>query len=401
MTECTFRGPLLALGSTIDGDGNVIPADGPSGLYQGYSFLDPRYYPAGKDSQIPGRVFGFYVNSTITLTDTIGQATGTAGIATAQTATSGTPFNLVNVAIGGSSAGTASTCVVPLIPWGRTSAASNVLAIDYGFTTGTCSAGNATVSVPDSTLFHVGQWVVLGGTGSGNSSSGVAQVQTTPTATSITVSPAPVAALTNAPIGAANGLGLQYGPPTGNVVPTAATPYTLGGVMALFNPAEGLARNITVSGSASASGGNVIVSGYDVYGVAMTETIVAPTTATTTAGKKAFKFISSVVPQFTDAGHNYTVGLGNLAGINLRADKVEYCSFYFNGGVLTSNNGFVAATAAASGDVRGTINMANASGFNSAFDGAKRLVIMCELPLVNVVNATAQSTTSMFGATQT
>ena len=400
MAETILRGPGFQVGSLMDG--RVEPSDGPDMEYQGSGFFDVRYSPINKDSIIQGRVLGHLNNPFAVMTDCIPQATGTSALAVAANITLNTAMTLVTVAPGGTSA---STAIVPLIPFqGNASSVVNVLAIDFGFTYGTTTATNTTIVVPDSTLFTVGQWIVVGGGGNaGKTLPLITQVTALTDATHIVVGTAPSGSLTNAPIGNANQYATYARPlVTGGsqVAPTAVQPYSYAGVAALLNPPETGTRNVTITANVSASvTGTFTVSGYDIYGVAMNE-VITPVANTTVAGKKAFKYIKSVTPSYSDA-HNYSIGLGNLAGFHLRTDKWEYTNLFFNGAFATTSNGFLAATTAASGDVRGTIDVSNASGFNSAFDGSRRLAVMASLPLWNIINATPLNAVPMYGAAQT
>src|SRR6202012_4107737 len=76
----------------------------------------------------------------------------------------------------------------------------------------------------------------------------------------------------------------------------------------------------SVDGGAGGAGGAFPVRGYDVYAYPMAETITATAGATTVAGKKAFKFVTSVIPAFTDA-HNYSFGTTDVFGLPLRASN--------------------------------------------------------------------------------
>src|SRR5262249_3361338 len=106
--------------------------------------------------------------------------------------------------------------------------------------------------------------------------------------------------------------------------------------------------------------------------------------ATTTNGKKAFKFIVSVTPLFTDA-HNYSVDTTDIFGLPVRADYFHQTQIWWNETVITANTGFVAAvTSAASattGDVRGTYAVQDAS------DGTKRLAICVGPGQANLMTA--------------
>lgn len=141
----------------------------------------------------------------------------------------------------------------------------------------------------------------------------------------------------------------------------------------VWNNATILGRGVSITGAANGAGGNMLVSGYDAYGYAMSELITATAGATTANGKKAFKYIASVVPAFTDA-HNYSIGNLDIFGLPLRATLWDEVLVWFNSALLTAATGFVAAdttdpATTTTGDVRGTY------ATQSAADGTKRLTI--------------------------
>ena len=161
----------------------------------------------------------------------------------------------------------------------------------------------------------------------------------------------------------------------------------------LWNPQALVSRAVSVTGSSSSTGGNITISGYDIYGVPMSEVIAAPAGATTVNGKKAFKYISSVVPAFTDA-HNYSVGTTDIYGFPLRSDFFSDVSINYNAAAVTANTGYVAAVTTSpatttTGDVRGTYALQSAS------DGSKRLAIR-----QFILPANMNSVTGLFGVTQ-
>ncbi len=146
-----------------------------------------------------------------------------------------------------------------------------------------------------------------------------------------------------------------------------------------------IARAVQVTGVSGGAGGAFLVSGYDVYGYPMTETITAAAGVATNNGKKAFKFIASVVPQFTDA-HNYSVGTTDIFGLPMRADTWDQALVWFNSALITASTGFVAAdttspATATTGDPRGTYALQSAS------DGTKRLAIAVGPPQVPIATA--------------
>lgn len=158
--------------------------------------------------------------------------------------------------------------------------------------------------------------------------------------------------------------------PFGTVIPSGTLAMgtqmgyiTLGSrdITAYYDPTKAWSCVIQISGSASATGGAFTIAGYDVYGQAMTETITAAAGAGPTNGKKAWKWITSVTPNFTDA-HNYSVGTTLITGINVAADVAGYVYVWVSGTGITSNLTLTAADTTnpatkTTGDVRGTTTL--------------------------------------------
>ena len=148
-------------------------------------------------------------------------------------------------------------------------------------------------------------------------------------------------------------------------------------ITAYYDPTKAWTSVIQVTGSASATGGAFKVVGYDVYGQAMNETITVGAGAVSQSGKKAWKWITSVTPQFTDA-HNYSVGTTLVTGINLAADAAGYVSVWVSGTGVTTNLTLTAAdttatATATTGDVRGTTTLTAARTVVDVYPSAARL----------------------------
>jgi len=103
--------------------------------------------------------------------------------------------------------------------------------------------------------------------------------------------------------------------------------------------------------------------------------------ATTTNGKKAFKYISSVTPSVTDATGNYSVGTLDIVGFPLRSDNYQVGSDFdvalvMNNAAIVSSTGYVAAVlttpTATTGDVRGTYALQTASNGTLRFITSQR-----------------------------
>lgn len=397
----SFRGPVNSEGALMDS--TVSEFDGPSIFYQGSAFPDPRYL-WNKDGVQPGRVYAFGNSVDIVLIDQIPMIASTTTIAAVQVATSAVAMALTTTAAGGSAAGVPSAAYVPIIPFGATNATS-VLALDFGFTTGTTAANSSTVVVVDSSQLDLGQWIAIGGVGNAGLTAGlITQITSIANATTIKISPVAVGALSHAPIGQANAAGFN---PTG-LTATAAIPYQVTGLARMYDPLQGMTRCISVTGNTTNATAGVIISGYDIYGVAMTELITAVGTSTI-FGKKAFKYILNAIPNATNS-NSFTVGIGDTVGLPIRSDRWDNLKVNFaNGLAVTSRGWLTAVTTVATnttGDARGTIQLSPlGNGTSLATIGAtsnatSRLFVTMSVPIYNFVNATPTSYTSLFGVTQ-
>ena len=180
-------------------------------------------------------------------------------------------------------------------------------------------------------------------------------------------------------LGNANGFGVTVG----NTITNSATGALVTGLMCVSVPSAGIAfgatsqgmllwdpgtltaRALSVTGASGGAGGAFLVKGYDIYNYPMSETITATSGATSVNGKKAWKYIASITPQFSDA-HNYSFQLTDIFGFPVYENAASYVSIYYpQPTLITSATGFVAGdtTTATSttGDVRGTYALQSAS----------------------------------------
>ena len=428
MTESIFHGPLVGAGSLLNN--RIQPDDGPAINYQGESFPDPRQTPMNKDGTSPGRVRSYFVSGPVTLTDTIPSASDTTTVAAAQTPgiVAGVALNL-KTAVLGTAAGVAVWAPgIPIVVAGTTgiptSTVTTVSVIDFGFATGTTTANNSTVIVNNNVNFYAGQWVVIGGAGAAGATNVAlfTQVQSLSTNNNsfiITVSPMPATGLSHAPIGQGN-LYSQFLPPATQFGPSAASanaaePYRIAGMGLAFDPTQAMTRVLTVTAASIGSGTSAItVSGYDIYGVPMSELLTANGT-TTVAGKKAFKYINNIV--LTTAATSVTpalitVGTGDSAGINLRSDRWEALEVAYGGGWAMTSASWSAALSTTAGvgtvDVRGLLNAstmlfgssAGSAAAGAPFDGVKRFFVSMQVPASNMLNATPLNAKSLYGTAQ-
>lgn len=147
----------------------------------------------------------------------------------------------------------------------------------------------------------------------------------------------------------------------------------------LVNP-----RNVTVAATHATSivATTIVVSGYDAYNQAMSETlsITATGTSKSAAGKKAFRYIGSIaITAATDSTANtLDVGFGNVFGLpvalpfasNALAPTVDGVADTPTWVVQDQTNPATSTT----GDVRGTI------AFATAADGTKRFSLVVLVP---------------------
>ena len=426
MADSTWKGPISAAGALLVESGTTAtigPFDGPSGFYQGNVMFDPRGAPFPAEGITAGRVPAFLNNGAFVTVDRIPQAAATNVIATAAVATANIAMTLVSTQAAGAVAGTPSAAVgIPILPQGTSNVVTAAIALDFGFSTGTTTAASSTVAVYDNTKFSVGQWLLIGGGGAGNTSSFFTQVQTIATAnyTGITVAPVVPATLANAPIGGTNIFSPGLYPPPTPFGPSAALPSyyipdLLAGLMRVHNPAEQLARNVSISLSTGgvATAVTFLVSGWDLWRAPMTELITVPatTSATTAYGQKAFKYIQSIAPTSASTGGNtYAVGVGDVFEFPLRADEWEQTLVTWAGTSNINSTGFTAAATTVpatntTGDIRGTLQL-SANGKGSAItgtlatNGTSRLMMLQNLGVWNVIGATPNNPVPLFGVAQ-
>lgn len=160
----------------------------------------------------------------------------------------------------------------------------------------------------------------------------------------------------------------------------------------IWDPTKAVARNVRLTSGGNDSGITFTVSGYDLYGYAMTETITGANVGVA-SGAKAFKYVSGVTHTGSVAG-TLTIGTGDVIGLPLRADYWGQVHVVYNNALVTASTGFTAAVTtspatATTGDVRGTYALQSAS------DGTKRLHIYCYPSVANI-----SSTTGLLGVTQ-
>jgi len=376
MSITANSGPYISFGqNTIGLVTDYNPDLGPSLFWGGVGRIDPR----PNFNYIPGQNFGAF----------------TAGFATSDAMTINyAPYALGNAAIA-AAANVVSGTAMTLVSTNSTSTGVSVGASCTNYNTGVAVTGLLMV---DGFASFTG--VIASSVLTVSSLTGTISIGMTVTGTGVNTGTTIVNQLTG-PAGGAGTYTVQGDDTASSTTMTAqatgttalAQPFGQSNSISLWNPQAMVARAVSVTGSSSATGGNITISGYDIYGVPMSEVIAAPASATTVNGKKAFKYISSVVPAFTDA-HNYSIGTTDIYGFPLRSDNFGDVAINYNATGITANTGYTAAVTTSpattsTGDVRGTYAL------QSAADASKRLVVRQFITPANI-----GSITGLFGVTQ-
>lgn len=168
-------------------------------------------------------------------------------------------------------------------------------------------------------------------------------------------------------------------------------PFGSAGTIQAFNPGDMSSRAVKIVSTTSQVVQTFTINGLDVFGFPMTEIItLSGTTAATTNGKKAFKYILSVTPSVTDGTGSYSVGTQDIVGFPIRSDAYQVGAEYditltWNNATVAASTGYVAAVlttaTGATGDVRGTWALQTA-----ASNGTLRL-LLTQTPLVPNFNS--------------
>lgn len=413
---CFTYGPLAGIAAAIGGgpvpDYNLD--SGPGAEYQGDGVIDARFFfPKDKVTGFTGVVPCHFNTPAFYGVTGIPAAASALNLAGNNTASSGTPFTLAGASVG-------VAINVPIRPF---SAAMNGLApvtaaicLDFGFSYGTCTAGSGTITVATGYDFFVGMPLVIAGVGN---SAGTASLLTQVTgvnnaANTITVFPVPLATNAAVPIGT----GDIWGPSVvGFPLPMAALPYLAAGPGLWLDARQTITRGVRITGTTGGTGGTVTVRGWDIYHQPMSETITVGAGAVTGWGRKTFKYIGSVTPNFTDGGHFYTVGTSDVFGLCYRSPIWDQTNVFWAGSFMSVTQGYLPPDAttpatATTGDVRGTVQCSGygpGSGIGGTVsNGALVSLVMTGnrytaalFPLVNQATAaTAANPVPLYGVTQ-
>jgi len=376
MSITANSGPYVSFGQAPFADYN--PEAGPSLFYSGMGLLDPR--PVY--SYTPGQNFGantlgwLGVDNVLTLNTTPPAASGVA-IAAAQAITSGM-LTAGMTLVSSSSASTAVAVGQSIVRADIGVQVTGLLALDaYTSVTGYISngtsgtAGNILIVSTNGNLpLTIGMTISGTGIAAGTTITGYGPTVNASNGNSAagftgsyTVSGAPVAAGTS---GSQLTITAALGSATNDAITGSQIPFGSAQTISLWNPQALSARAVSVTPVSSTPTASITftVSGFDIYGYPMTEVISLTTSSTQNTavnGKKAFKYITSVIPSVADTV-TYSVGTTNIFGLPLRSDNFGDLlinqSASVNPAVVTANSGYVAAVTtyatSTTGDVRGT-----------------------------------------------
>jgi hypothetical protein len=397
----SLNGPVVLFGN--DNPQQIADTDsGPNVDYQSNALLDSRYVSqvtaAGEGAQ--AGILAWHNPVEAEVLSAIPQAASNTVLAAAQAPAALAFFTLA------SANATGIAVNIPLIPFGQAiqpgaQGLVNVIALDFGFAIGTTTTAAATANVLTLTgptpggytgtatyasrFFYPGQRILVPGAGN---VAGTLPLSTVVLATDRYAAPGQVLAATgtvlmaNPALAVATNVGIgtsdqEYG--------VAVKPVVKAGAIRVYDPAQMVARNVTLTAGSTTASGNAIVRGFDIYEQPMSEVIPIPTTATTNSGKKAFAYVSSVQVQAGGVTTgNVSVGTGTAIGIPVRVDLFENLAIFVNNVQIVGSAGSLPAnlvtadqtpTATSStGDVRGTY-------IPGTLNGTARTVIFHQAPI--------------------
>lgn len=394
MSASIITGPSIVTGN-INPTQNTESDAAPSLATQGSGFLDPRYATSvGSNPQ--NKIFGIYTNSYVACTDSVSTVATVGRIAAAAATVAGTAMVLTTAQGAGISIN------VPTLPLGLAPTALNLvntMAMDFGFCPGATN-GTTTLTIPAGAwryFYRSQRLLVAGGNGTGSAGNLYTTVAVTPVPGATTIIMADAATATNALC--------QVG--TAHPILNCAWVNATAGITFLFDPTQAICRAVAVTGNAGSLAMNFTVRGYDIYGQAMTEVIAFAGGAVQTKGRKAFKYIASVIPSVTDSTHAFTIDTTDTIGINIRSDFWEYMNVFVAGTFISVNTGWLPADATLpvsglTGDVRGTYALQTASNWDGTvanWQASRRTAIFTSLPMYNAINANNLNFSTMFGNT--
>lgn len=389
MSVSAFSGPLVVFGQTTPTGLDYNEDLGTSLFTNGAGILDPRapftYYPGEAQAELDYGWLGF---DDITTLNVVPYTKAVGAISATANATSAT-LSLVS-----SSSITTGAYITPFITRSDTGVidtgvnGAGLVALDaYAQVTGSITGGVLTVTANSNVPLTPGM-VILSTTGSitsGTVTGTVLQSQITGSTTGVGL--VGTYNVNNSLLTTTSGtisLALPN-PQSCAITSPLQTPS-----MALWNAMALVGRAVGITAATGATATTATVSSYDIYGYPVVETITL-TAGGQAVGKKAHKYIRSVVLNAADATHTYSVDTTDVYGFPLRSDSygdinVNYAASLTALTAITAATGYTISdrtpASATTGDVRGTY-----SAFTSA-TGTNRLVVRQSPQAYNILSAT-------------
>ena len=372
MSNTAFSGPMIVFGQNPSSPSDYNPDIGGSSLfYAGAGFLDPRltytYLPGEGQSALD---FGWLGFDNITTLSAVPYSAAAAAIVASANPTSAT-LSLVTT-----SSSTTGVYYSTSFVRADTGATDTVLALDaYASVTGTVANGILTVTASSSQMPIGPGMVIL--TTSGTVSQGtalgsqiIAQLTTTGTYSSVSQGTTGTYQLTGNLTATSGTVTLAYQTPSQCAVPNNAQTPSQGN----WSPQALLGRAVSITAASGATYTTASVNGYDIYGYPVSENITI-TAGSAVNGKKAFKYIKSVVLSggTADTTHAYSVGTADVFGLPLRSDTfgdiiVNNATSLVATTLITAATNYLPADrttpSATTADVRGTFAATSSSGAN-------------------------------------
>lgn len=389
---------------------------GPSMLFAGTAIPDIRYtyrkdqmagYPGVQPMHLAAPLYQSInqIPATLSTENVCGHANVQLGVAmTLATATTGITLN------------------IPISPFqgygmiGSQPVITAALALDWGFAFGNVTAASTTIVVADSTQFSGGMPLVIATAGNAAGTACLlTNVASITDATHIVVVDTPLFSNATAPMGTGNSWPTSE---SGIITPTFYQPYLGMGPALMLDPIQCITRAIRITGEvAGCIGGTFLVSGYDLYGMALSQLVTVAAGVSVGFTTKAFKYVASVVPQFTDA-NNYSVGTTDFYSFAFQSDFAELVQYSWNGAQVTDGVGWIAGVTTTpatnlTGDVRGgvqvgtvgpitpvtTTNPSNGTIVSLAMSG-RRLCLNQYMPVAQIARGIIADTRTYYGPTQ-
>ena len=372
MSNTAFSGPMIVFGQNPSSPSDYNPDIGGSSLfYAGAGFLDPRltytYLPGESQAALD---FGWLGFDNITTLSAVPYSAAAAAIVASANPTSAT-LSLVTT-----SSSTTGVYYSTSFVRADTGATDTVLALDaYASVTGTVANGILTVTASSSQMPIGPGMVIL--TTSGTVSQGtalgsqiIAQLTTTGTYSSVSQGTTGTYQLTGNLTATSGTVTLAYQTPSQCAVPNNAQTPSQGN----WSPQALLGRAVSITAASGATYTTASVNGYDIYGYPVSENITI-TAGSAVNGKKAFKYIKSVVLSggTADTTHAYSVGTADVFGLPLRSDTfgdiiVNNATSLVATTLITAATNYLPADrttpSATTADVRGTFAATSSSGAN-------------------------------------